>query len=277
MGLVGLIPKIVNYGTKAVKYGIKGAKTAPNIIFGNGADAFVKGAKGVSKTAGKSWISAGWEALKAGGKAAQASAKGNVFKTMLSEIKTIPKVLFNYTKAGVRLAGKKGTSKLAGGAKGFFRGFGKKMPLINNLFMVAFELPNIVKATKEKGLGAGVAETAKAGVRLTAASIGSVALAGILPPLGAIAGWGLGDWLARKVVGKSYSEKKAEQEQQMQEMQEQIAQNQTQTQQQPAYDQSNPYNQYNPFNPYQTNPFANPNSRYYDDIMMSGYNFNSYA
>lgn len=279
IGLVKLIPKVA-------KYVWRGAKSAPNIIFGKGADAFVKGttvknaagastfiggARSVSKAAGESWISTLWKGIKQGGRAAEASAKGFTMKSLLGQIKSLPKTISNYTKAGIKLAGKKGTSKLLGGLKGFFKGIGKKMPLIGNLMLVAFELPNIISATKEKGLLAGIGETLKAGVRLTAASIGCVALSGI-PVVGPILGFMAGDWLASKVVGKSYSEKKAQQEQQMQELAQMQMQAQPQVQPQQAPN-TNPYGTPNPA----TNPFGMPSFRYQDDIMAQGMRFNTLA
>lgn len=269
MGLVGLIPKIINYGVKGAKYVWRGAKASPNIIFGKGADAFVKGAKTVSKAPGESLLGTIWKGIKTGGKAAEASAKGFTFKAMMGQLKSLPKTIAGYTKAGVKLAGKKGTSKILGGAKGFFRGIGKKMPLIGNLLLVAFELPNIVKATKEKGLVAGIGETLKAGFRLTLASIGSVALAGI-PVVGPILGFVAGDWLGSKIVGKSYSEKKAEQEAQMTAMADV-----PQPQMQP---QAAPQPTYNPYGAPATNPFGDiPRFKYQDDIMAQGMRFNTIA
>ena len=259
----------------------KGAKVAPNIMFSEkAAKAFVRGANSTTKAKGGSLLGALWKGAKEGGKAARASVKGNIFKTMLHDLKTLPAVVKAETAAGKAAAKAAGKSGLWGGTKGVFKGLGKRMPLIGNLMLLAFEIPNIVKATKEKGIGAGIAETAKAGIRLTAASIASVAMAGIIPPWGSIAGFMIGDWLASKVVGKSYSEKKAIEEQQREEI---LAQTQGQAQGQPQIQNgAYPYQMTtNPTqNPAMTNPFDNFNynpSNYSNDILTKGINLNAYV
>ena len=109
---------------------------------------------------------------------------------------------------------KKFLSKIGGTLKGL----GKRAPLIGTALMVAFELPNIFKATKEGGLINGAAETGKSAVRIAAGvACGAIGTA-ILGPLGSIPGFIIGDLLGKLVVGKSYSEKKAAQEQKIAEM-----------------------------------------------------------
>lgn len=103
---------------------------------------------------------------------------------------------------------KKFLSKIGGTLKGL----GKRAPLIGTALMVAFELPNIFKATKEGGLINGAAETGKSAVRIAAGvACGAIGTA-ILGPLGSIPGFIIGDLLGKLVVGKSYSEKKASQQ-----------------------------------------------------------------
>lgn len=98
---------------------------------------------------------------------------------------------------------------------------GKKLPIIGTALMVAFEIPNIVKATKDGGLIKGLAEAGKSALRL-AAGIGLGAVgAAFLGPVGAIAGFIVGDLVGKLVVGKSYSEKQAEKEEQLAQAQEQ--------------------------------------------------------
>lgn len=108
---------------------------------------------------------------------------------------------------------------------GTFKGLLKRAPLIGTALTVAFEIPNIYRATRDGGLVNGVIEAGKSGVRL-AAGIGLGAVgAAFLGPVGAIAGFMLGDWVGKLVVGKSHTEKLAEQEEKQQE---QIAQAQQQ-------------------------------------------------
>ena len=79
--------------------------------------------------------------------------------------------------------------------------------------MLAFELPNIFKATKDGGIIQGAAETGKSAVRIAAGiACGAIGTA-ILGVGGSIAGFIIGDMLGKLVVGKSYSEKKAAEQQ----------------------------------------------------------------
>ena len=64
---------------------------------------------------------------------------------------------------------------------GAIKGLGKAMPALFAFITIASEIPNVYKAVKEKGVVRGML------------------------------GYSLGDWLASKVVGKSYSEQVAEQ------------------------------------------------------------------
>ena len=109
---------------------------------------------------------------------------------------------------------KKFLSKIGGTLKGL----GKRAPLLGTALMVAFELPNIIKATKDGGLINGAAEAGKSGVRIAAGIACGAIGAAILGPLGSIPGFIVGDILGKLVVGKSYSEKKEAQKQQFAQM-----------------------------------------------------------
>ena len=112
----------------------------------------------------------------------------------------------------------KSDKKLFSNFGGTLKGLGKRAPLIGTALMVAFELPNIFKATKEGGLINGAAETGKSAVRIAAGvACGAIGTA-ILGPLGSIPDFIIGDLLGKLVVGNSYSEKKAAQEQKIAEM-----------------------------------------------------------
>ncbi len=104
-------------------------------------------------------------------------------------------------------------SKIGGTCKGLL----KRAPLIGTALTIAFEIPNIYRATRDGGLVNGAVEACKSGVRL-AAGIGLGAVgAAFLGPVGAIAGFMIGDWLGKLVVGKSHTEKLAEQEEKQKE------------------------------------------------------------
>jgi hypothetical protein len=290
MSLVSGIGKVLTtYLPKAVKYGYRGVKASPYIIFGKGADEFVRAAGTVSKAANESWITAAMKAIKAGGKAVEATKKGNIFVEGWKALKSTPRTIALYAKKGGVEAGLKGSNKILGNIKGVFKGLGKKMPLIGNLMLVGFELPNIIKAVKEQGIGQGLVEVGKAGARLTGASLGAAIGSAICPGIGSLVGWVAGEWIVNKFIGKSYSGKIAENEEKAKEEMERLAELQ-QAQQQTQVQQTAPqtsnismqggttYPQYNtttnPFNSFNLNQYSNP---YANDIMMQQINFDKLA
>ena len=118
---------------------------------------------------------------------------GGFFKSLKTGFRAIP----DGWKSG------KGFGKLTGA----FKGLGKAMPAAMAILALVGEVPNIIKATKEKGAGQGLKEVGKAGVRLTTGALCAAIGTAILPVGGSIAGWFLGDWIGSKIAGKSYSEK----------------------------------------------------------------------
>ena len=89
------------------------------------------------------------------------------------------------------------------------------MPLLGGILAIAVELPNILSATKDKGIIGGVTETAKTTARVTSGMVGGAIGAALLSPipvvgpiLGSIVGYMAGDGLASLVTGKSHTEKK---------------------------------------------------------------------
>lgn len=123
---------------------------------------------------------------------------------------------------------KKGFGEIPNGwknGKGFFgkpwgaiKGIGKAMPAAFAFLTVASQIPNVYKAVKEKGVFQGVKETGKTVARLTTGALFAALGTAIASPipvvgslLGGMVGYSVGDWLATKIVGKSYSEKAEEQ------------------------------------------------------------------
>lgn len=101
---------------------------------------------------------------------------------------------------------------------GAIKGLGKAMPALFAFITIASEIPNVYKAVKEKGIVQGLKETGKTAARLTTGALFAALGTAILSPIpvvgsiaGGMLGYSLGDWLASKVVGKSYSEQVAEQ------------------------------------------------------------------
>ena len=210
------------------------------------------------------------------------AGNSNFFGRMFRNFKTLFPDLSRYTRAGARLARMRGTNPALGALKGLVKGVGKKMPFIFAATIALTEIPNIVKAVKEKGIWQGVKETGKTVGKLAGAGIGAVIGSAICPGIGTLIGWVAGDWLAGKVFGKSYTEKQAEKEENAVEyLQEQglINEQGVPAQSVPAY---NPY-MFNPYNYNQMPPFTgNPiNDIYYDpyadDLMVQNMRLNTLA
>jgi hypothetical protein len=302
---MGFVGRIIGYVPKVFKYTTRMAKASPYIIFGDAANAGAKEALAVTRAEGQSWGSVfrnmsikGLRGVEDSVAASKKAANGGFFKAMWNSIKEVPSIFKGSINFGAKRAivaakaAGKGPilSKLAGvwgGTKGFFKGIGKKMPLIGNILLIAFELPNIYEATKDKGILQGGIEVAKAGARLTVASLAAAAGSAVAGPIGGIVGFMVGDWVTSKIVGKSYTEEKAEKEEQtaedmarLQELakqQELIAQTQAQA---PAQQVSTPQPQVafnGASNPFQQMNYPNSGNPYANDFMMQSINFDALA
>jgi hypothetical protein len=274
---------------KAWGYTKRVGEVIPELIFGSASETV---GEALRTTKGSLFTKAqkGWQALEKAG-------SGNFFQNFIRNFKSF------YPCIRANVLTKTSAAKLTGknvfleGTKGFFKGIGKKMPFIGALTMMLFELPNIVTATKEKGIFQGAAEVVKSTARLTGGGLGAAIGSALVPIpfVGTMAGWIAGEWLAGKIVGKSYSEKKAEKQKETEQQQEQTAS--------PAQQQEQPTGYMNPFwlpeaqqaqatnpiaqppqayNPSMQgngmyNPYANQNIPYSDDIMMQQMPFNKIA
>ena len=96
----------------------------------------------------------------------------------------------------------------------------KRMPLIGGLIMVATQIPNLFRAftDKEGGVATGLLETGKAvakvGIDTAGFMIGQALIP--IPFVGGMIGCMASSWLGEKILGKSFSDKKAEAEGQQQ-------------------------------------------------------------
>ena len=286
-------------------YAKKIANVTPELVLGTASESLGEALRTTKGSIFKK-AEAGWNKLYAEG-------KGKFFKDkFIPSLRDFVPSIKSSIKEYKGIAKAAGKSEFLGGAKGLFKGLGKKMPLIASLSMILFELPNIFTATKEKGIFQGGAEVVKATARLTGASIGAaIGTAAIpIPFLGSMIGWVAGEWLTGKIVGKSYSEQKAEKEEELQKQQEQLVADNSEQQQyansfwmqnaqgnqntsqaeipqtqpqipQPAFNQYQP--QFNPsmqgINPQFTglyNPFNNPYTST-NNFMMPQMQFNNLA
>ncbi|MFI3300829.1 MAG: hypothetical protein R3Y28_05345 [Candidatus Gastranaerophilales bacterium] len=233
------------------RYATKVGKAYPSLVFGTGVEDMSKILKTSYKKQGFDGF---WgqckNAFNQGSDMYTKSVeKKGFWKTTWDSIKTTPETVSNSTKAGSRAAKMAGKNQILGGTKGFFKGLGKRMPLIGSALVLAFELPNIFKATKDEGIVSGAAETAKAGARLAGGALCAIVGGAIGGPIGSIAGYMIGEWITGKIVGKSYTELKEEREAQTQQA---IAQA-TAQQYNPTFNGAYPTQQFNPttqqFNP----------------------------
>lgn len=110
--------------------------------------------------------------------------------------------------------------KAAGKLRSAGRFFLKRMPFIGNAVALGFAVPNVYRAFTDKenggGLGAGIKETAKEGVKFAAFAAGA-ALGAMVPVPGlniltSIVGGMAAGWIADKILGKSFTDKKEEAE-----------------------------------------------------------------
>lgn len=202
--------------TQAVNYGKRGAKVFAPTVLGTGQEAmskaYTRAFKGATKNPlkGDFWKTL-WEGTKRAGRAAEGNAKavaqqGGFWKNSWKALKSIPSDIGKNWKAASGITGKLGS---------VFKTLGSKMPLIGSLMIIAFELPNIIKATADEGLMQGVAEIGKAAVKLGAATVFGALGTALGGPIGGIVGFTVGDWLAGKIVGKNYSERKAEEQEKL--------------------------------------------------------------
>lgn len=284
-------------GISAVLSGLKRVvKVLPDLVLGNGAETAGKAIRTTIKNKG-SIFEAAKEGVKATEKlsiAANGSKIGFLTRTT-SNIGMMKSLPLKYMRAA-RIGGKGLLGQAGAGIKGFFKGVGKNMPLLGALMTVAFEIPNVVKASAEQGIGQGVKEIGKAGARLCGGGIGAAIGSAICPGIGTMIGWMAGEWLTSKVVGKTYSEKVAEAEEQAQAIAEQqlayaqqqqaLAQQQAMTQPQvttqPTFQGNAPYQQgqtavTNPFVQSEVNNLTNMmggvNNNYSTDIFAQNIDF----
>jgi hypothetical protein len=209
MSIISLLAK---GGSKALNYGKRIAKVAPDALLGETSDVIggaMRHTKGSLFTKGK----AGFHALEK--HVARQSVNGNFFKRLCKSLGSTPSALKNGYKtasATAKAAGKGIFGSAMAGVKGAGKAILKKMPVIGAVLTIGLEIPNIVRAFKDGGFKAGMKEVGGAGVELGCmaggAAIGSAICPGIGTAIGAVVG-GIVGMFAR---GKTHTEKKAQQE-----------------------------------------------------------------
>lgn len=198
-----------------MSYAVRGAKLLPEFLIGTGSEAFGAG----MRAAGKG--SSIWTKVKGGARAlesdiAQKAVNGGFFKRTFKELISTPKAVFLGGKEGAVLAKAAGKSATKGALKGGLKAVAKRMPMIGAVLTVALEAPNIFKAFKEGGFKAGMKEVGGAGVELGCMAGGAAIGSAICPGIGTVVGGLIGGIVGMFARGKTYSDKKAEEEAQAQ-------------------------------------------------------------
>ena len=139
----------------------------------------------------------------------QMAASGGFFKNLIGTFKATP---------GKMAAGWKNGSGIFSKLKGFVKPLGKLMPFAMNALWFAQSIPDIAARTKDEGIWGGIKETGKtlanmAVISLAASVGGAFGIVGMLGlPIAA-------SMLTGAILGKSYRDKKAEEEAAKQEAQ----------------------------------------------------------
>jgi len=182
-----------------------------NFILGTGSEEVGRVIKSTVQNrhaTGQNYIKSVWSGTRQGVKDSYQSTKANggFWKNIKAGFSEIPSGWKNAAVAGEKWY-KNAPKQLVGA----FKGCGKAMPALMAFMMVAGELPNIFKATKDKGVGQGAIETGKAAAKLTGGAIGAAIGTALIPIpfLNSMIGWTVGSMVAGALVGKSYSEKVA--------------------------------------------------------------------
>lgn len=126
---------------------------------------------------------------------------GGFFKNLIKTFKETPKAISEGWK------GATGFAKIGKAVKPL----GKLLPFAMNALWLASSIPDIVGRTKDEGIWGGIKEAGKAVAKMAVFSV-SAAVGGVFGFAGMIGVPILTGMVANKILGKSYSEKKAEAE-----------------------------------------------------------------
>lgn len=199
---------ILSIAKKAISLGRRALNVAPEFLLGDSSEVIGKAMRN-KKGSIFSKAKAGAKALEAD-IAAKKAAQGGFAKRVINNLK--PKFYINQIKNGANAAKTAGKSSLWGGIKGLGKGIAKKMPFIGAALTVLFEAPNLYTAFKEGGFSAGMKEVGGATVELGCMAAGAAIGSAICPGVGTIIGGIVGAIGGSLLRGKTYTEKKAEQE-----------------------------------------------------------------
>ena len=141
---------------------------------------------------------------------------GSYWKSFTSQLSSTPELFKKEWIAGGKAAKAAGKSQLWGKIGGANKALMKRMPLIGGLMMVTTQIPNIYNAFTDKngGVATGLLETGKAVAKVGLDTAGFMIGQALIPIpfVGGMIGCIASSWLGEKILGKSFSDKKAEAE-----------------------------------------------------------------
>lgn len=205
-----------NVQTKELEKLVRGTKTVTAVT-----DAAGNTKKVTSYVGGRGYKNFGGS-LKASMLAAENSYKkaiaangGSTWQYLRNAVTNTPKEIAAGWNVGGRAAKIAGKSGFLGALKGAGKAILKRMPFIGTALYALTTLPNIFKATKEGGLATGATEVLKTTASITGFTVGCAIGSALcpIPIVGGILGGIIGGMITDKVVGKSYTDMKAEIEQ----------------------------------------------------------------
>lgn len=199
----------------------RAAKVWDVAVIGDGSKvlekAYAKGLNGHRNIFSGDFYTNFWQTTKTAGKeleaykAAEVAKNGSTWKVLGNNFRNIPTQFKHGWKVGERYAKIHGKNALLSKMRGALKFGGKTLGRVAGpALLLAFEVPNIFRATKDEGIASGLIETGKAAAKL-GGFVGGAAIGQALIPIpvvGGLIGGILGDILVSKIVGKSYTEKK---------------------------------------------------------------------
>ena len=208
---MGILTRVASIGWRLVK-------ATPKLVFGVDSEPIGKAMKTAYKGVTKGSIfTKTKEAAKAGLGILESGPTGKAFyKQLAKDTITLPKFLAKGIKDGYKLAKSEGKNRIWGSLKGLGKNALKRMPLVNALVTLGFSIPDMIEGGKKEGATGVAKEGGKALAKLVGGSIGAAIGAALPIPGGAFFGYWAGEWLTSLVVGKSITEKEAEEKEEAQ-------------------------------------------------------------
>ena len=204
-----------------VSFFTRAAKVWDVAVIGDGSkvieSAYKKGLKDNKNIFSRDFYTNFWQTTKTAGKeleaykAAEVAKHGSTLKVLGNNFRNIPTQFKHGWGVGERYARIHGKNALFSKMRGALKFGGKTLGRVAGpALLLAFEVPNIFRATKDEGIATGLIETGKAAAKLGGFTAGAAKGQALIPIpfVGGLIGGAIGDLLVSAVVGKSYTAKK---------------------------------------------------------------------